>query len=190
MTIDQGALATAQERLREPHLPCQQVPDMEFEDVRTVRDAAWQRIRELGSPLDAPGDRLYILSFIGSTPYIEVGRTTNLMRRTRSHERDALVHRCSLFDAWVFRPYPSARKAARSGSMRGWDSVPEAIRRSRATSSGRRAPSSASVPSLGQEDGVPEQVAFRHPERPTRPRCVPGTPPVGLCGASRDHAQL
>jgi len=110
MTNDRDVLNAAQERIRDAFLPCQQFPNMNTEDIKVVRGAAWQRIQELGAPTDAPGDRLYILSFMGPVAYIKPGRTTNLLQRIHRHEKDALVHRAFLFDAWVSRPYPNARR--------------------------------------------------------------------------------
>ncbi|MGW7317399.1 hypothetical protein [Streptomyces sp. NPDC054865] len=106
-----SAVFAAQERLRAAHIPCREaLPHIDDDDYTLVRNAAFQKLCDLGSPLDAPGHRLYILSFVGPISFLKTGRTEHVLRRVRTHENAALVHRAFLVDAWVSRPYPNARR--------------------------------------------------------------------------------
>ncbi|MEW2373412.1 hypothetical protein AB0940_29170 [Streptomyces sp. NPDC006656] len=106
-----SAVLAAQERLRAAHIPCREaLPDIDDDDYNLVREAAFRTLRDLGSPLDAPGHRLYILSFVGPISFLKTGRTEHVLHRVRTHENAALVHRALLVDAWVSRPYPNARR--------------------------------------------------------------------------------
>nr|AHE39594.1 hypothetical protein pFRL4_361 [Streptomyces sp. F2] len=79
-----------------------------------VRHTAWEDLEVAGGPLDAVGDRLYVLEFrsmVEKLSYIKVGRAENRPDNTREvsdrisrHESDAQVTQALLFRAWISRP--------------------------------------------------------------------------------------
>ncbi|MFF6979338.1 hypothetical protein ACFZAV_16695 [Streptomyces sp. NPDC008343] len=83
-----------------------------------VRHRAWEDLEESGGPLDAIGDRLYVLEFrsmVEKLSYIKVGRAESTPTNTREvvdrisrHESDAQVTQALLFQAWISRPCATA----------------------------------------------------------------------------------
>lgn len=88
------------------------------EVVAAVRHRAWEGLAEAGGPLDAVGDRLYILNFLSMIPelsYIKVGRAANkpsstgqVKKRISTHESEAEKAQALLFQAWISRPCATA----------------------------------------------------------------------------------
>ncbi|MEU6632881.1 hypothetical protein ABZ905_32045 [Streptomyces parvus] len=86
------------------------VPDIE--DSVRVMHSAYEAMTRAGEPLDAPGQRLYLLSFEGIQSYIKVGkvRTQTFPDRFKDYEREARNGVLVIFDGWVSRPWPNAHR--------------------------------------------------------------------------------
>ncbi|MFD7763624.1 hypothetical protein [Streptomyces microflavus] len=86
------------------------VPDIE--DSVRVMHSAYEAMTLAGEPLDAPGQRVYLLSFEGAHSYVKVGmvRTQTFPQRFPEYRREARVGMLVIFDGWVSRPWPNARR--------------------------------------------------------------------------------
>ncbi|MFI9319927.1 hypothetical protein ACIGXI_09100 [Kitasatospora aureofaciens] len=101
LTTGVDALSAARRTLEQMAVE-QPIPDeLTVEDIVLVERDAWNRIRESGGVLEAPGHRIYVLSFLGPVPYIRAGRTQAAQSRIENHVREAHRHLCFLADGWV-----------------------------------------------------------------------------------------
>ncbi|MFC5253654.1 hypothetical protein ACFPRJ_41075 [Streptomyces nigrescens] len=104
------AVQKARERLQaaiahHPHRPDQ----TDEADRRLLSEATWRKVRELGSPWEEPGERLYVLGFNGPVPYVKAGRSKHMKKRLARHETDAAIHGAFLYDGWASPPYLTVR---------------------------------------------------------------------------------
>ncbi|MCQ9132842.1 hypothetical protein [Streptomyces hilarionis] len=87
-------------------------PHTEAEDLRLAKALAWADLERTGTPLDAPGQRIYLLGFVGPGPDLKLGMVTRtpssregyVKAYIRTHERRALAYGCFLVRAWISRP--------------------------------------------------------------------------------------
>ncbi|MEV5524056.1 hypothetical protein AB0N43_26805 [Streptomyces pseudogriseolus] len=87
-------------------------PYTEAKDLRLVKALAWADLESAGTPLDAPGQRLYLLGFVGPGPDLKLGMVTrtpssregSVKAYLRTHERRALAYGCFLVRTWISRP--------------------------------------------------------------------------------------
>ncbi|WP_331724389.1 hypothetical protein OG416_36460 (plasmid) [Streptomyces longwoodensis] len=87
-------------------------PAVELKDVQLATRLAWADLERAGTPLDAPGQRLYLLGFVGPGPDLKLGRVTrkpdgregSVKSYLQKHERTALTFGCPLVRAWISRP--------------------------------------------------------------------------------------
>ncbi|MGX1675441.1 hypothetical protein [Streptomyces sp. NPDC055400] len=98
----------------------QAVPDVAVEDLRQANQLAWAELDMAGAPLDAPGERIYALGFVGPGPDLKVGLTSSrpgqadrsgrtATARIKSLERIGLAHHTVMVRAWISRPVANAR---------------------------------------------------------------------------------
>ncbi|MDX3631680.1 hypothetical protein PV728_15600 [Streptomyces europaeiscabiei] len=82
-----------------------------IEDSTRVMQAAYDAMTHSGNPLDAPGERLYLLSFEGIQSYIKVGRVSKRLfpARLSEYEHAAELGMVVIFDGWVSKARPSTR---------------------------------------------------------------------------------
>ncbi|MFD8263590.1 hypothetical protein ACFV19_32925 [Streptomyces griseoluteus] len=77
-------------------------------DSLRVMQAAYDAMTRSGDPLDAPGERVYLLSFEGLQTYIKVGRV-EIPERLKEYEHAAELGMTVIFDGWVSKAWPSTR---------------------------------------------------------------------------------
>lgn len=116
MVNELEALA-ARERITAAYAVHQWAPHPNFDpaDMQATKRLAWAELEHAGAPLAAPGQRLYVLGFVGPGPSTKVGMATRTPRNKenylkqylRSHERTALTYGCFMVRAWISRPLTS-----------------------------------------------------------------------------------
>ncbi|MDQ0847761.1 hypothetical protein [Streptomyces sp. V1I6] len=81
------------------------------DDAERVMQAAYDAMTRSGNPLDAPGERLYLLSFEGLQSYVKVGRVEKRIfpERLKEYEHQAELNTVVIFDGWVSKALPSTR---------------------------------------------------------------------------------
>ncbi|MDA5147521.1 hypothetical protein PEM37_39145 [Streptomyces sp. AD681] len=113
--------ATARQRVIQAYaqLPYA-VPDVTADDVRQANQLAWAELEAAGAPLNAPGERIYALGFVGPGPDLKVGLTSSRLGQTgrtggtvtariKSLERVSMAHCTVMVRAWISRPVANAR---------------------------------------------------------------------------------
>jgi hypothetical protein len=101
-------------RVSKQHLRCcfekEIVPHID--DMERVMQSAYDAMTRSGDPLDAPGDRLYLLSFEGIQSYVKPGIVTERIfpERLKEYEHDAELGMLVIFDGWVSKPWPNVRR--------------------------------------------------------------------------------
>lgn len=95
----------------------QAIPEVAADDLRQANRLAWAELEMAGAPLDAPGERIYALGFVGPGPGLKVGFTSSrpgqtgrtAAARIKSLERVSLAHHTVMVRAWISRPVTNAR---------------------------------------------------------------------------------
>ncbi|WP_217161958.1 hypothetical protein [Streptomyces sp. AC512_CC834] len=111
--------ATARQRVIQAYaqLP-HAVPDVTVDDLRQANQLAWAELEAAGAPLNAPGERIYALGFVGPGPDLKVGLTSSRLGQTgrsgvtariKSLERVSMAHCTVMVRAWISRPVANAR---------------------------------------------------------------------------------
>ncbi|MEV0254690.1 hypothetical protein AB0H82_10565 [Streptomyces sp. NPDC050732] len=119
--LNREEAATARQRVMQAYaqLP-HAVPDVTAADLRRANQLAWAELETAGAPLDAPGERIYALGFVGPGPDLKVGLTSSragqtgrsgrtAIARIKSLERVSMAHYTVMARAWISRPVANAR---------------------------------------------------------------------------------
>ncbi|MFB8073545.1 hypothetical protein [Streptomyces californicus] len=119
--MDREEATAARQRVMQAYaqLP-QAIPEVTADDLRQANRLAWADLEMAGAPLDAPGERIYALGFVGPGPGLKVGFTSSrpgptdradrtAAARIKYLERVSLAHHTVMVRAWISRPVTNAR---------------------------------------------------------------------------------